>query len=131
MVSNDDQIFINNEIFIMKENIFFAFRGDPMCFIHVLLNSIDLYEKGMGGKIILEGEAVKLVPEIIKPDNFLNKLYTKTKKHKLIIGACRACSTKLGVRDIIEDANIPLIGEMQGHPALSDYIAKGYQVIVF
>jgi len=29
------------------KHIFFAFRGDPMCFVHVLLNSLDLNEKGI------------------------------------------------------------------------------------
>ncbi len=115
----------------MKQNVFFAFRGDPMCFVHVLLNSLDLNKKRMGGKIILEGEAVKLVPEMIKPDHFLNKLYTKVKEQNLIIGACKACSTKLEVRDIIEDEGIPLIGEMMGHPAISDYIDQGYQILTF
>ena len=115
----------------MKQNVFFAFRSDPMCFVHVLLNSLDLHEKGMGGEIIFEGEAVKLVPEMIKPDHFLNKLYTKVKEKNLIIGACRACSTKLEVRDIIENENIPLIGEMMGHPAMSEYIEEGYEILTF
>jgi hypothetical protein len=115
----------------MKPNIFFAFRGDPMCFIHVLLNSLDLHEKGMGGKIILEGEAVTLIPKMIKQDHFLNKLYTKVKDKNLIIGACKACSSKLGVTDIIKDEGIPLTGDMMGHPAMSDYINKGYQIFIF
>jgi len=115
----------------LEQNIFFAFRGDPMCFVHVLLNSLDLNEKGMGGKIILEGEAVKLVPEMINPGHFLNKLYTKVKEQDLIIGACKACSTKLEVRDTIEDEGIPLIGGMAGHPAISDYIEQGYRILTF
>jgi hypothetical protein len=115
----------------LKNTVIFAFRGDPMCFIHVLLNSLDLHGKGMGGKIILEGEAVKLVKDMINKGHFLNKLYSKAKEQKLIIGACKACSTKLEVRDIIEAENIQLIGEMMGHPAMSDYIAEGYQVLTF
>ncbi len=115
----------------MQEHVIFAFRGESMCFVHVLLNSLNLHEKGMGGKIILEGEAVKLVPEIMKPNHFLNKLYIKVKEQNLIIGACKACSTKLEVRDIIEQENIPLIGEMMGHPAFSDYLAEGFQIITF
>ncbi len=115
----------------MKKNVFFAFRSDPMCFVHVLLNSLDLDKKGMGGKIILEGEAVKLVPEMMKPEHFLNQLYSKVKEKNLIIGACKACSSKLEVRDIIEAEGIPLIGDMMGHPAMSDYIEQGYQIVTF
>ena len=115
----------------MEQSVFFAFRGDPMCFVHVLLNSLDLSKKGMGGKIILEGEAVKLVPEMVKPDHFLHQLYTKVKEQDLIIGACKACSTKLGVKDAIKKENIPLIGEMMGHPAMSEYIEQGYRILTF
>ncbi len=115
----------------MEKVIFFAFRGDPLCFIHVLLNSLDLDARGMEGKIILEGEAVKLVPEMAQSGHFLNNLYTKVKKKGLIIGACKACSNKLKVVQAIEDEQIALIGEMSGHPAMSEYIEKGYRILTF
>ncbi len=115
----------------MEKVIFFAFRADPMCFVHVLLNSLDLYDKGLDGRIILEGEAVKLVKEMADEKHFLNKLYVKVKERNLLIGACRACSNKLGVTEPLEGENIPLIGEMMGHPAMSDYIQQGYRIITF
>ncbi len=115
----------------MNKVIIFAFRGDPMCFVHVLLNGLDLAEKGMGGKIIIEGDAVKLVAEMSKPDNFLHPLYQKAKKKDLFVGACKACSTKLKVSGSIEDEDIPLIGEMAGHPSMADYMNRGYTVITF
>jgi len=115
----------------MDKIIFFAFRDDPMCFVHVLLNSLDLNDKGMNGKIILEGEAVKLVQEIAEENHFLNKLYVKAKERNLFIGACKACSNKLGAVDALGGENIPLIGEMMGHPAMSDYIQRGYRIITF
>ncbi len=115
----------------MEKVVFFAFRGDPMCFIHVLLNSLDLNEKGMDGRIILEGEAVKLVPEMAETSHFLNKLYTKVKDLDLIVGACKACSHKLGVAEAIQKEDIELIGEMSGHPAMSEYIEKGYRILTF
>jgi hypothetical protein len=33
--------------------VLFAFRGDPLCFIHVLLNSLDLHERGREGSIVI------------------------------------------------------------------------------
>jgi len=35
-----------------------------MCFIHVLLNALDMQAKGYAPKIIIEGAAVKLIPEL-------------------------------------------------------------------
>ena len=115
----------------MNRTVFFAFRGDPMCFIHVLLNALDMAEKGMEGKLVIEGEAVKLVSEMAQPGHFLNQLYRKVQEQNLIIGACRACSTKLGAAAAIEEEGIELIGNMSGHPAMSDYIEQGYTVLTF
>jgi len=115
----------------MTKTVLFAFRGDPMCFIHVLLNGLDLAEKGLGGKIVIEGEAVKLVPEMARPDHFLHQLYTKAREKNIIVGACKACSNKLGVAAEVEKEGVPLIGEMSGHPSMADYIENGYAVITF
>lgn len=115
----------------MKKTIFFAFRGDAMCFIHVLLNALDMADKGMDGKIVIEGDAVKLIPEMAESGHFLNQLYCKVRDSNLIIGACRACSTKLGVAAAVEEEGIALIGEMSGHPAISEYIEQGYTVLTF
>lgn len=115
----------------MNKIIFFAFRDNPLCFVHVLLNSLDMAKKGMEGKIVLEGEAVTLVPVMADPAHFLHSLYSKAKEQGLILGACRACSNKLHVTDAIAQEGIPLIGEMSGHPAMSDFIEKGYTLLTF
>lgn len=115
----------------MNKIIFFAFRDNPLCFIHVLLNSIDMAKKGMEGKIILEGEAVTLVPLLADPGHFLHSLYFQARQEGLILGACRACSRKLNVADLIEKEGIPLIGDMSGHPAMSEYIEHGYTILTF
>ncbi|MDX2479283.1 MAG: cytoplasmic protein, partial [Desulfuromusa sp.] len=59
----------------MKKFALFVFNGDPMCFIHVLLNALDMQAKGHEATIIIEGAAVKLVPELVKPENPLNGLW--------------------------------------------------------
>jgi hypothetical protein len=46
----------------MKNFALFVFNGDPMCFIHVLLNALGMKAKGSEEKIIIEGASVKLVP---------------------------------------------------------------------
>ena len=113
----------------MQKTVIFAFQGNPMCFIHVLLNSQNMAEQGMEGKIILEGEAVKLVPEMVKSDHFLNKLYRGAREKELILGACRVCSHKMGVAEAMTAEGIPLIGDMAGHPAMAEYIKQGYTII--
>ena len=50
----------------MKTNktAIFAFKGNPICFVHVLLNAIDLHAKEGEVKVILEGEATKLILDL-------------------------------------------------------------------
>lgn len=113
----------------MQKTMIFAFQGNPMCFIHVLLNGLNMAEQGMEGKIVLEGEAVTLVPEMAKSDHFLHKLYTTAKEKGLIFGACRVCSNKMGVAEAVTAEGLPLIGEMAGHPAMAEYMKQGYTII--
>lgn len=115
----------------MAKTVFFAFRDHPLCFIHVLLNALDMAEKGMEGRIVLEGEAVTLVPVMADPDHFLHPLYCKAKAQGLFLGACRACSAKLKMTDCMVREEIPLIGELSGHPAMSDFIEQGYTLLTF
>jgi hypothetical protein len=44
----------------MKKFAMFAFNGDPMCFIHVLINALDLKEKGHDVALVIEGSSVRL-----------------------------------------------------------------------
>ncbi|MFP4548122.1 MAG: DsrE family protein [Fidelibacterota bacterium] len=112
-----------------QKTVIFAFQGNPMCFIHVLLNAIDYHEKGMEGAIVIEGEAVKLVPEMSQPGHFLSKHYEKAKELGLIREVCLACSKKMGVAEAVEKAGLPLKGDMSGHPSMSKYLKSGYRII--
>lgn len=110
----------------MDKFAFFAFNGDLMCFQHVLLNALDLEEKGYQAKIIFEGEAVKLVQKLEESNN---KQYFEAKEKGLIDCICKACSAKLGVLEYNEQVDIPLKGDMSGHPSMESYIKKGFEII--
>ncbi len=110
----------------MRKIAFFAFKGQQMCFMHILLNALDLQEKGIETKIIMEGEAVKLIKELEESNN---KLYKKAKDLNLFDCVCKACSAKMGVLEYNETCGIPLNGDLQGHPAMHDYIKEGFEII--
>ncbi len=113
----------------MSKIVIFAFKGDPMCFIHVLLNGLDLNKKGLGGKIVIEGEAVKLIPEMAKKGHFLNGLYIEAKEAGLIEGVCYACSKKLGALDAAEEQGLKILNSMSGHVSMADFIKDGYDIV--
>ena len=115
----------------MKKIALFVFNGDPMCFIHVLLNALDMKEAGTEAKIIIEGAAVKLVPELVKADNPLNKLWNKNLEAGLVEGVCKACSAKLGTLEAAKEQGLILLDDMAGHPGMAGYQSKGYEIITF
>lgn len=115
----------------MKKVALFVFNGDPMCFIHVLLNAIDMAEKNYDVKTVIEGSAVKLIPELANSENPLHKLWEKAKSQNLIEGVCKACSNKLGTLAAAEEQGLTLLNDMSGHPSMSGYRDAGYEIITF
>lgn len=115
----------------MRKIVLFAFNGDFMCFIHVLLNALDMNEKGHEVKIVIEGSATKLIPELKKKGNPMYALYQKTKDSGLIDGVCKACSNKMGTLEAAGAEGFKLLGDMNGHPGIAGYIENGFEVITF
>jgi hypothetical protein len=113
------------------KKVIFAFRGDPMCFIHVLLNGLDLHERGLGGEIVIEGEAITLIPEMAKSGHFLHGLYMKAMERNIIAGACKACAAKLKMTEAVKEQGLQQLDDMSGHPSMGSYIERGYEVITF
>lgn len=115
----------------MQKAVLFAFRDDPMCFVHVLLTALDMSAKGMEAGIVLEGAATKLVEIIAKPAHPLHQLYAQAKGKGLFFGACKACSVKLGALEAVEAEGLPLLDDMSGHPSMAAYMQRGFSVITF
>lgn len=112
----------------MKKYLFYVMRGQKMCFVHVLLNALDLAEAGNEVKIIFEGESVTL-PKILEEEKF--GLYLKAKEKNLFAGICYACSVQLEVIEFNKKLDYPLINEMNGHAGIKSYVDNGYQVFTF
>jgi len=115
----------------MKKMALFVFNGDPLCFIHVLLNALDIKEKGYEVKVVIEGAATKLIPELAKSDNPLHKLWENAKSAGLVDGVCKACSNKMGTLEAAKDQGLAFLDEMTGHPSMARYHDAGFEVITF
>jgi hypothetical protein len=115
----------------MEKAALFAFNGDEMCFIHVLLNALDMHERGIEVKIIIEGAATRLIPELEKSSHFLHDLWLQVKSRGLVEGACRACATKMEATAAANEQSIRLLDDMRGHPGMAGYRKSGFDVITF
>lgn len=128
----------------MKKIAMFAFNGEPMCFVHVLLNALDLKAKGHEVALIVEGSSVRLV-EMLREGKGLEKLASENPQMYRLVSDlfkqaveagiidcfCQACSHQLGVLESVKALALPLGNGLHGHPAMSDYVEKGYEIISF
>lgn len=109
----------------------FVFDGNAMCFIHVLLNALDMHAQGVEVKVIMEGASVKLVPELEKAGAPLANLWQRTVEAGLVEGVCKACAATLGTLDAAKERNMTLLDDMSGHPGMLKYKKLGYEIITF
>ncbi len=115
----------------MKKYALFAFNGEAMCFIHVLLNGLDLKAKGQEVKIVIEGAACRLVPELGEAAHPFHQLYVKAREAGLVAGVCKACAQKMGGLEAARDQGLTILEDMSGHAGMALYILEGYQIITF
>ncbi len=115
----------------MKKIVLVAFQGQPMCFIHVLLNGLAMNAAGHECKVIVEGEATALLPEIQEEKHFLHALFVQVVDAGLLEGVCRACSMKMQALKKIEKMGLPLLDDMSGHPGMTKYIENGFEILNF
>ncbi len=109
----------------------FAFNGDPNCIVHVLLNALDMKEKGYDVRLVIEGGATYQLESLNDTSHPLNGLYQKVKDAGLIECVCKACANKMGTLESAMEQDLPVCGEMMGHPGISRYLEDGYEVLIF
>lgn len=102
-----------------------------MCFIHVLLNALDMRERGDEAAIVVEGAATKLIPRLAESDHPLHGLWEKCRSQNLVAGVCEACSRKMGTLEAAKSQNLTPLNDMNGHPGMDKFREEGYEIITF
>lgn len=115
----------------MEKIALFAFNGEMTCFVHVLLNALDMAGRGDQVAVVVEGAATALIPRLAEPVNPLNDLYHQVKDAGLIDAVCRACAAKMKVTEAVEAQGLAFADEMKGHPSMARYREAGYTIITF
>ncbi len=111
----------------MEKILFYAMKEEKMCFVHVLLNALELHEAGHEVKIIFEGMAVKLPPVLVGENN---PLYQQALDKGIVVGVCRVCSKMMGVLEENKKLGLKLLDDLKGHAGIKSYLENGYEVIM-
>jgi len=90
-----------------------------------------MQERGYEGKIVIEGAATKLLPELAKENNPMHTLWEKVKAAGLVDGVCKACSNKMSTLEAAKDQGLTFLDEMTGHPSMARYRDDGFEIVTF
>ncbi|MEO0077827.1 MAG: cytoplasmic protein [candidate division WOR-3 bacterium] len=115
----------------MKKVALFVFNGDPLCFIHVALNAMDMKDRGYDVKVIVEGEATKLISLLRNETKPGAAEFKKLRILGLIDCVCKACANKNTVLPAVVEQGFKVCDELSGHPSIARYKEAGYEVLVF
>lgn len=114
----------------MSKTAFFVFRKDLGTFVHVMINTLDMNERGHQALIILEDKATALLFEFLHKDRNSSNLFEEVVAKGYLDCVCRACSSKTESLNIAEAFKLKVSGDMKGHPSMQDYIDRGFQIVV-
>ena len=96
-------------------------------------NAMELAKEGVDQgddvRIVFDGAGTRWVPLITDPNNKLHTFYQAVRG--AIDGACHFCAGAFHVRDEIQESDVPLLKDYDGHPSLRSYIAEDYHVLTF
>jgi len=115
----------------MKKITLIAYDGELSCFAHVMLYALDFDSKGYDVKVIIEGAATRLIPELARPGTPFASLYKEMIDKRLLACVCESCSVKMGAFNSAQEQGLPIDGEMKGHPSLERFVSDGYEIITF
>jgi hypothetical protein len=115
----------------MKKIALYAFNGEPMCFVHVMLYALDFQARGVTVKIVMEGSATRLIKDLADPSQPLAGLYREIREKGLIGAVCQACSAKMGTLETAREQNLPIDGSLKGHPSLAADREAGFEIFTF
>jgi len=107
----------------------FAFSGEPATFAHAMLNAMDMKDRGHDVKLVVEGDATKLLSLLRNETKPFADVYRRCRDSGLIDCVCRACATRNGVVPVVIEQNLRFGDDMAGHPAMAGYMKQGYAVV--
>ncbi len=109
--------------------LLFAGPEMPCKLQHAFIFARDVAQKGGEAAIVFEGNSLKWLPALAKPEHSLRKMFNTVKGEGLIVGACRGCAVAHRAVEAAELLELPLINDAFGHVSLTPFVEKGYQIV--
>ncbi len=93
---------------------------------NALVMAKEFKEEGHNIEIIFDGAGTEWVPELKKESHDLNPMYEAVKED--VESVCEFCAGAFKVETSDED---PIAGGYEGHPSMTKYLEKDYEILTF
>jgi hypothetical protein len=120
-----------------RKLLFVLFSADACRQNHALMYALDLHEKGHAVKLILEGEATRMLGEIGAPGSRRGTLLRQACDAGIVAGACErassGCASEDPTRKVAEVARsrgVGLLSGLDGHASIEPFVREGYELVV-
>ena len=97
--------------------------------VNALTTAKEFKEAGDEAVVIFDGAGTKWIPELSRADHKYHGLFEEVRD--VVGGACSYCAAAYGVKEQVEQAEVKLLEEYEGHPSLRTLIGDGYAVVTF
>lgn len=104
-------------------------RADLGRVVNALQIAREFGEAGDEVTVIFDGAGTQWVPALSDENHKYHRLFEATKDK--VAGACSYCAGAYGVKDKIENTDVDLLDEYEGHPSVRKLISNGYQILTF
>lgn len=101
--------------------------------VHALYMAKNLHDAGATVEVIFQGKGVTWLPRFITRNDeshpFVKHYGEVFDAVRPFVRACNACCKRFDVLEAVQGAEIPILGEGQGHADVASYLVAGYQVL--
>jgi hypothetical protein len=96
---------------------------------NALTTALEFHEAGDEVRLMFDGAGVTWIPRLTDAEEKYSRLFERVRP--VVAGACLYCARAYGVKDAVEEADVPFVSDFKDHPSVRGLVTGGFQVITF
>ncbi len=96
--------------------------------VNAMQTAKEFKDAGDDVRLVFDGAGTRWIGELGSSEHKYHRLFASLKDRA---GACSYCAAAFGVKSAVEQQQVTLLDEFDGHPSLRRAVLEGYQVISF
>jgi hypothetical protein len=96
--------------------------------VNAMITVKEYKDAGEEVKLILDGAGTRWIKQFTKPDQPYRELYDQVKDK---VSVCEYCAGAFNVSKEVQEQNLPVENEYDGHPSIRKLLNEGWKVVTF